>query len=126
MGPVLKANQTMLRAFRTAINLSVVVAATVIASAQPVQSVVQDEIVRREEALIVLRMKLEQAEALKGEGELMKSALLYEEAVRQLDIVGEIPQVGGERARTLEGMSAIRLRRLTLKTLSRKEPMPGC
>ena len=110
MGLELKANQTMLRAFRTAVNLSVIVAATVMGTAQPVQSVVEDEIVRREEALIVLRMKLEQADALKAEGELMKSALLYEEAVRQLEIVGEISQVEVERARTLEGMSAVRLK----------------
>ena len=110
MGPELKANQTMRRAFRTAVNLSVVIAATVMATAQPVQSVVQDEIVRREEALIVLRMKLEQAEAVKGEGELMKAALLYEDAVRQLELVGDIPQVQAERARALAGMSAVRLK----------------
>ncbi|MCS1408932.1 MAG: Type II secretion system protein D [Verrucomicrobia subdivision 3 bacterium] len=111
MGPELKANQTiMLRAFRIAMNLTVAVAATMTAIGQPTQSLVQDEIVRREEALIILRMKLEQAEALKVEGELMKAALMYEEAVRQLELVGEIPQVEAERERTLAGMSSVRLK----------------
>jgi len=109
MGPELKANQTMLRAFRTAVNLSVLIAATVMGTAQSVQSVVQDEIVRREEAIIVLRMKLEQADAVKAEGELMKATLLYEDAVRQLEVVGDISQVEAERVAILAGMSEVRL-----------------
>ncbi len=118
IGPELKASQIMLRAFRTMMNLTAVIAAVSAATGQSVQTLVQDEIVRREEALIVLRMKLEQAESLKNKGELVKASLMYEEAVRQLEIVGEIPEVENERDRVLKGMSIVRLRLASLEQRS--------
>ena len=59
----LKTKRLMLRAFRTLMNLIAAIAVVATITGQSVQTLVQDEIVRREEALIVLRMKLEQAEA---------------------------------------------------------------
>ncbi len=111
----LKTKRLVLRAFRTAMNLIAVIAVVVTTTGQSVQTLVQDEIVRREEALIVLRMKLEQAESMKSEGDFAKAALMYEEAVRQLEIVGEIPQVENERERIWKGMSAIRLKLAALE-----------
>ena len=111
----LKTKQLMLRAFRTAMNLIAAVAIVATTTGQSVQTLVQDEIVRREEALIVLRMKLEQAESVKSEGDFVKAAQMYEEAVRQLEIVGEIPQVENERERAWKGMSAVRLKLAALE-----------
>jgi len=83
-------------------------------SAQSVDELTNREKAKREEAVIALRIKLDQAEAARQEAgdrsELLKTALLYEEAVGFMNAVGPYGNIEDERQRTIDGMAETRLK----------------
>ncbi|MDB4691248.1 hypothetical protein OAH23_12605, partial [Verrucomicrobia bacterium] len=104
----------MSKAATTILCLVIAVSAVCSVTAQSVDQLSNREKAIREEAVIALRIKLEQAESSRNEAkardELLKTALLYEEAVNHLNKVGPIAAVEAERQRTVEGMAEIRLK----------------
>ena len=100
----------MPRVFIRAANFAAVFVAVLIAQGQNVQTLVQEEAVRRKEATIVLQMKIDQALARQSDGDLLEASLAYEDAVRQLELIGDIPQVAEQRLLVLAGMAEVRLK----------------
>ena len=82
-------------------------------TAQSLEQLTNTEKAKREEAVIALRIKLEQAEAARSDAskpeELLSTALLYEEAVNHMNRVGPYGGIDGERAQLIEGMADVRL-----------------
>ena len=107
-------SKPMSKAATTILCLVIAVSAVCSVTAQSVDQLSNREKAIREEAVIALRIKLEQAESSRNEAkardELLKTALLYEEAVNHLNKVGPIAAVEAERQRTVEGMAEIRLK----------------
>ena len=82
-------------------------------SAQSLEQLTNTEKAKREEAVIALRIKLEQAEAARSDAskpeELLSTALLYEEAVNHMNRVGPYGGIDDERGQLIQGMAEIRL-----------------
>lgn len=110
----LMSSKPMSKAATTILSLVLVLSAVCSVTAQSVDQLSNREKAKREEAVIALRIKLEQAESSRNEAkardELLKTALLYEAAVSELKMVGPVAAVDAERQRTIDGMAEVRLK----------------
>ncbi|NBQ25368.1 MAG: hypothetical protein EBU26_14120, partial [Verrucomicrobia bacterium] len=103
----------MSKAARTILSLVLGLSMASGLSAQSVEQLTNTEKAKREEAVIALRIKLDQADAARANAskpeELLGTALLYEEAVNHMNRVGPYGGIDSERDRVIAGMSEVRL-----------------
>src|SRR5438552_15099754 len=93
MSVVSNETKTMTKAVHSTIGLLVLLATIVPARAQQAPSqIAQEEAIRREEALILLRQKLHDAQAAQAVGRLLEAAKLYEDAYARGLFVGDLAE----------------------------------